>query len=359
MNELDEKLRDELMTSAETFAPATDFEAVLARARQARQNRTALRLVVVAAVVMVAGAVGWSTAPHWLLGGSAPVLATPSPVPTASQSVRPSVSPGTKESVTFGSADGLGAPVKQLKVTAERLSTPDSYQLNFVVTATDGKVQRVRPEPSGDERAALGGSGPLLVALIPGRIDDIYWSDRQYGAANRIKPEKVAMRYLPQVDATVAVAMADVNVDAAAMGCVWIGTEGTGHDCSNGAVASVGITLSTSGRTGTLIWDKALGLDVMTVSDGGRLGGVEPASEPNWTTLGSGGVLTTMVVLPRGASLLDQSFEGDGVEWGTGSFEDRQVILASSKEPSYIRSVFSQVTYRAADGREATWKAPS
>jgi hypothetical protein len=358
MNELDEQLRDELAASADAFAPSTDFDAVLAQAHRARRVRTARRVVALVAVIAVAGAVSWSTSARWMLGGPAPILATPSPVATSSPSPRPSVSPGTQERVTLGSADGLSDPVTQLEVTAERLSAPDSYQLNFTVTTTDGEVQRVRPEPSGDGRAALGGSGRLLVALIPGRIDDIYWSDRQYGAADRIAPEKIAVRYLPQVDATVAVAMANVNVDAAAMGCVWLGTDGTGNDCSAGSVASVGLTLPTSGRSATFIWDKSLGVDAM-ILPGGRLWAAEDASEPSWGAISSGDELTTMVVLPRGASNPQPSFEGDGVEWATGSFEERQVILASSTAPSYVRSAVSQVTYRTADGREVTWKAPS
>lgn len=353
MNDLDEKLRDELASSAQTFAPATDFDAVLVRAHRARRNRTTLRVLGVAAVLVVAGAVGWSASPYWSLGGPAPVIATPAPTPS------PRVPSGTKASASFTAADGLRDGVTGLTANVEYLFPPDTYRLDVVVVRQNGPQRMTVANTGPGERAAVVSDGSLLVALIPGRVNDIYFSDRQYGAADRITPEKVAVRYLPQVDATVAIAIATVDVDAAAMGCVWIGTDGTGHDCSDGPVASVGVTLPTSGRSGTLIWDKALGLDVMTVSDGGRLGGVEPASEPNVATLGSGGVLTTMVVLPRGASLMDPSFAGGGVEWGTGSFEDRQVILASSSVPSYVHSVISQVTYRAADGHEVTWTAPS
>jgi hypothetical protein len=156
MNDLEERLRADLLQAVGPIDGELDTDDLLASAHRARDNRRTRQVVAVVALSLVGGVAAWAGAALTSLLGVAPVIATPLPVPSTapSNSVAPTQSPrdwsGHTSTVSFDTSDlpgvaGLGLrtvvvqsrgkPGSAIVVTGTR-ATGEPISRSGVVTAT-------------------------------------------------------------------------------------------------------------------------------------------------------------------------------------------------------------------------------
>jgi hypothetical protein len=357
MNDLEERLRAELLDAAADIDPEVDADALLASGHRARNNRTVRRIAVGTAFALVAGGLGWAGLGYQAGRGTAPVLATPSPIPSSAMAA----TPGSSDSVTFG-LDGAslpsGADAKSIEVTAT-MEAGGGYTVDLMVVAKDGTTSTAHKTSEGDQLAWAQLGPRLFVGFVPHRVDWIQYIDKKSDVFGANTSDD---RTFDRLDATAVYRVSDKAGNYGGLKAyIWKGSDGVFHNSLGQVVPSATITLSGSKQVGTFFLDKAL--NVLAFQQGGGTGSTDVQSDQVQSIFGwageGGGVAVGGLLLPEGATNPKLVSKGTGLEWASAELEGRLAIVASARMPNGTEEVVHSITYTDAAGKRVTKPLPA
>jgi hypothetical protein len=357
MNDLEERLRAELLDAAADIDPEVDADALLASGHRARNNRTVRRIAVGTAFALVAGGLGWAGLGYQAGRGTAPVLATPSPIPSSAMAA----TPGSSDSVTFG-LDGAslpsGADAKSIEVTAT-MEAGGGYTVDLMVVAKDGTTSTAHKTSEGDQLAWAQLGPRLFVGFVPHRVDWIQYIDKKSDVFGANTSDD---RTFDRLDATAVYRVSDKAGNYGGLKAyIWKGSDGVFHNSLGQVVPSATITLSGSKQVGTFFLDKAL--NVLAFQQGGGTGSTDVQSDQVQSIFGwageGGGVAVGGLLLPEGATNPKLVSKGSGLEWASAELEGRLAIVASARMPNGTEEVVHSITYTDAGGKRVTKRLPA
>lgn len=357
MNDLEERLRAELLDAAADIDPEVDADALLASGHRARNNRTVRRIAVGTAFALVAGGLGWAGLGYQTGRGAAPVLATPSPIPSSAMAA----TPGSSDSVTFG-LDGAslpsGADAKSIEVTAT-MEAGGGYTVDLMVVAKDGTTSTAHKTSEGDQLAWAQLGPRLFVGFVPHRVDWIQYIDKKSDVFGANTSDD---RTFDRLDATAVYRVSDKAGNYGGLKAyIWKGSDGVFHNSLGQVVPSATIALSGSKQVGTFFLDKAL--NVLAFQQGGGTGSTDVQSDQVQSIFGwageGGGVAVGGLLLPEGATNPKLVSKGSGLEWASAELEGRLAIVASARMPNGTEEVVHSITYTDAAGKRVTKRLPA
>ena len=358
MNDLEERLRAELLDATEGIDPEFDADALLASGHRARGNRAVRRIAVGAAFALVAGGLGWAGLGHQTGRGTAPVLATPAPVPSATMAA----TPGSSDSVTFG-LDGAslpsGADAQSIGVSAT-IAADGSYTVDLRVVAKDGTNFTAHKTSQGDQLAWAQLGPRLFVGFVPHRVEWIQYIDKK--SSDVFGANTLDDRTFDRLDATAVYRVSDKAGNYGGLKAyIWKGSDGVFHNSLGQVVPSATITLSGSKQVGTFFLDKAL--NVLAFQQGGGTGSTDVQTDQVQSIFGwadeGGGVAVGGLLLPEGATNPKLVSKGSGLEWASAELEGRLAIVASARMPNGTEEVVHSITYTDAAGKRVTKRLPA
>lgn len=358
MNDLEQRLRADLVDAADPVGGELDTDALLVSAHRARNVRTARRVGAVAAVAVVAAAMSWTGLT--LPARTAPVLASPDPAPSTSAS--PSLVPGTRESASFDLSNESppGATVKKLDVDATVV--PDGYRVTFTVTRVDGSTQTQTRDQRGSTIAWAQFGSRLLAEFVPhpaewvepiGRGDSIVFGG--YSGDHQI---------FSRLNAAASYRLASTGAEGTYTGMkdyIWRDEAGLYHSSRGDLLPSVTLTLPTSGRSATFFREDRFG--TLGFAQDGETRTARKKPDELEVSLGWGetedGLRVSGVFLPADATAPELTFSGKRPEWITARLGDRLIILASSNMAnSDLNPMIRTISYTDATGTRVTKKLP-
>lgn len=357
MNDLEERLRADLLDATADIDPEVDADALLASGHRTRNNRTVRRIAVGTAFALVAGGLGWAGLGYQAGRGTAPVLATPSPIPSSTMAA----TPGSSDSVTFG-LDGAslpsGADAKSIEVTAT-MEAGGGYTVDLMVVAKDGTTSTAHRTSEGDDLAWAQLGPRLFVGFVPHRVDWIQYIDKKPGGV--FGASSSDERAFDGLDATAVYRVSDkAGTYEGLKAYLWKGSDGVFHNSLGQVVPSETVTLSGSKQVGTFYLDKAL--NVLGFQQGGGTASAEVGSDQVQTFFGwaqdGGGLAVGGLVLPEGATDPKLASKGTGLEWASVNLGGRVAIMASARMANGTDPVVHAITYTDAGGKRATHRMP-
>ena len=358
MNDLEDRLRADFQQATAGVEDTVDVEAALLAGQRARSSRRIARTAGAAAIVAVAGLVGWGAlraAP--VLGGHPDPMGTISAVPnTPSTSSSPYV-PTDPMSATFelgGKINGQVPSYESVEVAVK--SNGDqvdvSVSMNKGTDKAAGTILRQYTMTSGKFwYVALDKN--LVLSIVPGRTN---WfqtrDDATKGSVTYTEP-------LTGINATAYLTgylkSGELNL---LRGFLWEGTDGVVHDSLGNVVPSAEIALS--GDTYLIYRDVALDVGGVAPRQGGGFafhvrdltpgdlldGGLgRQDDDGTWTWARFG-------CLPPGAhDITVELAPGDG-SWASAVLSDGTVaVLAVNHSKSDRAKVVTSISYRDANGK--------
>ena len=358
MNDLEQRLRADLIDAADPVGSDLDTDALLVSAHRARNARTARRVGAVAALAVIVAAVGW--AGLTLPARTAPVLASPAPVPSTTAS--PSLVPGTRESASFDLSQDAppGMTVKKLDVDATVV--PDGYRVTFTATRVDGSTQTETRDQRGDTIAWAQFGSRLLAEFVPHPAD---WVDPiGRGDPNVFGGYSSDHQILSRINAAASYRLASTGAAGTYTGMtdyLWRDVAGSYHSSRGDLLPSVTLTLPTSGRSATFFRDDRFG--TLGFAQDAETGTARKKANELEVSLDWGetqdGVRVSGAFLPVDATAPELTFSGTRPEWVTARLGDRLVILASSNMPNSDNDpMIRTISYTDASGTRVTKKLP-
>jgi hypothetical protein len=357
MNDLEERLRSDLLLAARGVESDIDEHDVLAWGRRTRHSRRVRRVAVAAALALAIGVAGWAGLAHEVGGGTVPVIATPVPgtaTPTPSRSVRV----GVKASVTFGTDDPFPADLKIRRVTVTATSVAAGrVDADVTVVASDGSASSHTVTTVGDDLAWVQVAPRLVVGLVPHSFDWVQYLDAGDNVA--MGGTSSDWRVMDSLDATAYYRLFDKKgTYSGSAGYLWRNGKGEFRDSRGEVVPSVTIGLPGSGQERTFYEDDAL--DVLGFQqDSGEVS--TTVARDQVQSFGGfaqrdGDLAVAGIVLPEGASNPALSSSAKDLEWSTGAIGGRMAIVASAHLVRVSDSVVQAVTYTDAHGQRVTKK---
>lgn len=353
MNDLEERLRVDLIDAAEPATWDVDVDAVLSGGRRLRRSRV-VRKVVAGLAVTVAVAGVWTGLAGRPVAG-VPVLPA-APLPSEV------LNAGTAHFDTRDRGLPASSTFESIEVTATRT---DAARWHVTVVA--------RPESGDDQLTAFetglrprGGAVTTRIApqvqvvLIPDRVDS--WSPVASSYSSGYGGD---FMHLGGLDLSAALVTFDSEADADDFrGAVWLGRDGVVRSSDGRTIPSSEVVLSD--RELTLYWDErqsAFGLFDASLTGGftlvkDRPGGPFPAVQYWSPASGSTKLNTTVVadVLPSGASDVQARLASPTGEFTTTEVGGRIAFVALSMAEGQSDPVFTELSYRKADGKRFVFR---
>jgi hypothetical protein len=349
MNDLDERLRDDLAELVETVPLdlGIELDAVIGAGRRARRSRAIRHSMGAAAVTLLGAGVAMASAP---LGPSV----TPSVVPAA-----PVTSPAWLENPAYFDVTGLGlaSSTDFDRITLDVTAAATGWKVDITTSRSDGLLL-AQFATQADRGLWVSQLSPqVAVALLPARTD--WW-------VPAMKKPQEAPRYTNSMhpgtlDLTAVLVVFDKPAEASDLaGFVWQAADGTLVDSLGDAVPSA--TVEAAGQQATLYLDPTLNLMGYRLSDGASAS-LNPDS-PGWHAYprlqfyDRSGVdqRTRWVladVLPSGAHDLKIDLAPDA-HWSTVELAGRTgyvIVSESARTTQPVRSL----SYVDAAGKRVVW----
>lgn len=351
MNDLEELLRTDLARAAESIDSGLDADDLLADGHRVRRSRTMRLGVGLTAILVTMAGLGVMVASTLGSGSQAPVLATPSPVPSPSASTTPLVAPGTTGQVVFDS----GPLVEELMAAQVRMNATVLTDGRYSVKAELVRGDRVDYQDSAinDGRAIswFQMSSRVLVGFVPHRLDWIQYRDEdQAGSFGRFNSDQ---QTFAQLDATVVYRIAaESSGDYAGLrGYLWRDLDGRYHD-------DAALLPSDTYNGATLYLSERLAVFGM-VQDGTSTSVEERTGHASflnsWTSL-KNTQAAAAVLLPPGASRPKAHLGVNGVQLNVTSLGERILLVATATVPDDTAVLITSVTYTDASGKKVTDK---
>jgi len=361
MNDLEERLRADFRQATAGVEDTVDVEAALLAGQRARSSRRIARTAGVAALVAVAGLVGWGAlraAP--VLGGHPDPLGTISAVPnTPSTSSSPYV-PTDPMSATFElggtingqvpSYDSVGVTVK---ANGDQMDV--SVSMNKGTDKAAGTILRQYSMTAG-AFWSVALDKHLVLSIVPGRPT---WFTQRDSA------NKGAVTYPEPLTGINATAYLTGYIQSGGpdtvRGFLWRGADGAAQDSLGNVVPSADVALKDD--TYWIYRDAALdtigvvpkkggGAYSFNLSDltaknmvHGGMGNRVNGGKWSWTQFGA---------LPPGAHDIKVVLADPGGEWSSATLSDGWVAVAAHAIAK-TTDVITSISYTGADGRAVTF----
>lgn len=345
MNDLEERLRADLLGATEAVEPDVDVEALVASGHRARTNRAVRRVALGTAGVLAVGAVLWTGVGPSTTNGNPPVAATPSPVS--------SMVPADPLSTTFDLSDeGMGKSdpaIESIRVAVQ----PSGTQVDVTVTVTTqvATMERGFRVPAGqawhvawDKRLAIG--------ILPDRA---LWFDTQQDSGKGVYSGQQA---LVGIGATAFWEYFEESGGPGTIrGLVWQRPDGAVRDTEGDTVPSATVAFA---DTSCLVYrDVALDVFGIRPRDGGGYttavgkpsgmlhGGVGRKDGSTWTWTQAG-------VLPAGSSDISVTLVGADGAWGSAPMTDGSVAVVAMVRGTDKGDIVKSLSYTDASGTRVT-----
>ena len=361
MNDLEERLRADFRQATAGVEDTVDVEAALLAGQRARSSRRIARTAGVAALVAVAGLVGWGAlraAP--VLGGHPDPLGTISAVPnTPSTSSSPYV-PTDPMSATFElggtingqvpSYDSVGVTVK---ANGDQMDV--SVSMNKGTDKAAGTILRQYSMTAG-AFWSVALDKHLVLSIVPGRPT---WFTQRDSA------NKGAVTYPEPLTGINATAYLTGYIQSGGpdtvRGFLWRGADGAAQDSLGNVVPSADVALKDD--TYWIYRDAALDTIGVVPKEGGGaysfnlsdltaknmvhggMGNRVNGGKWSWTQFGA---------LPPGAHDIKVVLADPGGEWSSATLSDGWVAVAAHAIAK-TTDVITSISYTGADGRVATF----
>lgn len=350
MNELEERLIDDLRQATEAVEPQVDVDFLIAAGRRVRRQRVVRRAAGGTAAALMLGLLAWSALGPRVITG----------IPEPAQTV--STAPADTEAVTVDLTEGYTVnedepPYEKLEVAATRSGA--GYSVTFVAIR-DG----VPDASSGwvaDGQVIIHQIPRLVAGVVAGQVD---WRETVYG---RQDGSLIAREvWMPRLGITVLVDVLD-NVESAAEGVIWQDADGVVRDDRGREMPSARIGLS--GGDHIVYLDDRLGVlghraagsdDSVSIIE---LGADSEIVKVDSRSRSDGGAwdATAVGVLPDGGGDLEVTLAEFGREWASAKLDGngRVVFVAVGElEVDDSSDLITAVSYTDSDGKRVTVTAP-
>lgn len=347
MNDLEERLREDLRAATDWIPDDIDPHAVLWTGRRVRRSRLVSRTAVAAALLVVAGLVGpavW----HVLQ----PTPRVPSPMQTVSAVPSDPATPGDPLSTTFDFLDAGVADLESIRVDAE----PSGNEVGLTVTVkTQGAaaVERRYTVLAG-EAWHVAWDKHLVIGILP---DQVQWVTGVYGQDK--KGHYSDQRPLDGIGSTAVWMYFESGRADKLTGFIWQGADGVVRHSDGSTLPSATVQLPSGSylvyrEHADNVWIRDIssgggwGTAIGKVGDilHGGVGTKRDGGEWEWSQFG---------LLPVGAHDLELTLgKGDG-GWGSAVMTDGTVaVVAEVRGVEGPGDVVRSLSYTDAAGKRVT-----
>jgi hypothetical protein len=356
MNDLEERVRADLMLAAVDVEDRVDADEVLGAGRRLRRGRRITRAVGVAALVVVV-AMGWTALRLPPPGLWPPVAGSVTAVPSVGPTPTPRLS--TTFDLSEQGMDGKAPAYRSITVTA-RPAGADVVATVVVRIAGEAPDERTFTFRAGTTWH-IAWDRNLAIGIVP---DDVLWLEAKDGVLGGIYSDE---RPLDGIGGTAFWRYYSTAGGAEAIGgLVWQSSDGVVRNSRGAVVPSASFDL----RSTTMLVYRDEGLDLfglrgprpnealsMPLSDvkeadivgSGLGGGRQESGLWIWDQFG---------LLPPGAHDITATLKGSDGAWTTATLPDGWVVVAGeTRNPTDEKVVFTSLSYLNADGKRVSYHA--